>query len=442
MRRAPGHPGAEGRCGPRQPGGGGRALADVLKADESTLFPPLIDAVVVEPGYRGGPRRRLGEDLSAPADEPAPIHWRTLEPIADAPALPFARRPLDRFRQALRRWRAGSARSASSTTPRPAANWPPISRWASGWLPATAPCGDGMALLVASGAQTAAAARLEQRNRPEGRAQPHRGRPGRGGAQAAGHLRASCALAATLGRQRSSATPATRCAAPTSPMARRCDRLADLRNGAARHESRMKALIGNRLPTVAAGSHRGRNRRARRRAPPWRRFRIRPGGHGRGDIAALRAELAELRAADSVPAPSTTAFCAKPRSGSRRLAEIERGVRLLVERGKGAEQRMSHLESVARTIDTELERLSASAAEIEAKRQALLTTIEQSEGRLRKPRTGLPRRCRKRLAEATRRPRGRSPELAHVREERVRIQRQVEQGEQAPCRGLSSSGFR
>ncbi len=70
-----------------------KALADLLAVDEGGLWPPLIDAVTVEPGYEKALGAALGEDLSVPTDSAAPIHWDLVEATDDAP-LPEAARPL------------------------------------------------------------------------------------------------------------------------------------------------------------------------------------------------------------------------------------------------------------------------------------------------------------------------------------------------------------
>jgi chromosome segregation protein len=54
-------------------------LLRLLGVNENDLWPPLIDAVAVEAGYERALGVALGDDLSAPADRAAPVHWETLE---------------------------------------------------------------------------------------------------------------------------------------------------------------------------------------------------------------------------------------------------------------------------------------------------------------------------------------------------------------------------
>lgn len=70
-----------------------KTLGDLLAVDEGGLWPPLIDAVTVEPGYEKALGAALGDDLDVPIDSAAPIHWDVVTAEGDA-ALPTAARPL------------------------------------------------------------------------------------------------------------------------------------------------------------------------------------------------------------------------------------------------------------------------------------------------------------------------------------------------------------
>lgn len=72
-------------------------LRKVLSVSDSDLWPPLIDAVGVEPGYETALGAALGDDLDASADTAAPVHWRTLGDLADADPLPGDALPLSKF---------------------------------------------------------------------------------------------------------------------------------------------------------------------------------------------------------------------------------------------------------------------------------------------------------------------------------------------------------
>ena len=133
--------------------------------DDDDLWPPLIDAVTVESGYEMALGAALGDDLAVPADEAAPAHWRTLDPIAITPPLPAGAQPLSEVvrgpaaltrrltqvglvaREADGRRMATDLSQGQRLVSRDGSLW----RW------------DGFT--VSACAATAAAARLEQRNR-------------------------------------------------------------------------------------------------------------------------------------------------------------------------------------------------------------------------------------------------------------------------------------
>lgn len=73
-----------------------KALTDLLDLNASGLWPPVIDAIKVQPGYETALAAALGEDLNAPTDEAAPVHWENIEsPLSTN--LPFGASPLSGF---------------------------------------------------------------------------------------------------------------------------------------------------------------------------------------------------------------------------------------------------------------------------------------------------------------------------------------------------------
>ncbi len=63
------------------------AIAKMLRPTDQDLWPPVIDALRVEPGYEAALAAALGDDLDSPLDEAAPQHWHDLGGI-DSPILP------------------------------------------------------------------------------------------------------------------------------------------------------------------------------------------------------------------------------------------------------------------------------------------------------------------------------------------------------------------
>jgi chromosome segregation protein len=72
-------------------------IAAMLGGAESDLWPPLVDAVRVEPDHEIALAAAFGDDLDAPADRAAAIHWDTLAPLDDVAPLPDGAIPLARF---------------------------------------------------------------------------------------------------------------------------------------------------------------------------------------------------------------------------------------------------------------------------------------------------------------------------------------------------------
>ncbi|MEM7444461.1 MAG: chromosome segregation SMC family protein, partial [Pseudomonadota bacterium] len=70
------------------------ALNALLGATDGELFPPLIDAVRVAKGYETAFAAALGDAVMAPLDEAAPVHWRTLPELPPPSDWPEAVRPL------------------------------------------------------------------------------------------------------------------------------------------------------------------------------------------------------------------------------------------------------------------------------------------------------------------------------------------------------------
>ncbi len=142
-----------------------KALADMIEEASADLFPPLIDAVQVDPGYEAALGVALGDDLSAPADEPAPVHWRTLAPLINTPSLPFGAEPLIQYVRApaalARRLSQIGVVADAETGARLAVDLKPgqrlVSRDGELWR------WDGYTVSI--DAVTAAATRLEKRNR-------------------------------------------------------------------------------------------------------------------------------------------------------------------------------------------------------------------------------------------------------------------------------------
>ncbi|HEX3710617.1 MAG TPA: chromosome segregation protein SMC, partial [Pseudolabrys sp.] len=77
-----------------------KTLAKVLALESRNLWPPVIDHVSVEKGYEKALGAALGDDLDAPVDRSAPMHWSAVDADAGDPALPEGAEPLSAYVQA------------------------------------------------------------------------------------------------------------------------------------------------------------------------------------------------------------------------------------------------------------------------------------------------------------------------------------------------------
>ena len=73
------------------------ALSEILETSNPDLWPPLIDAITVKPGLESALGAALGDDLNAATEETAPIHWRQLPENPSNPPLPPGTEALSKF---------------------------------------------------------------------------------------------------------------------------------------------------------------------------------------------------------------------------------------------------------------------------------------------------------------------------------------------------------
>lgn len=73
------------------------ALASLLGDEERNLWPALIDAVTVQPGYEAALAAALGDELNVAADIAAPAHWREIASAQPSPLLPAQAVPISEF---------------------------------------------------------------------------------------------------------------------------------------------------------------------------------------------------------------------------------------------------------------------------------------------------------------------------------------------------------
>jgi len=400
-----------------------KALAELLAADNPDMWPPLVDSLVVEPGFETALGAALGEDLSASADEGAPMHWRAMPPLESALPLPSGCVPLAQHVQAppaLQRrlgqigvapdeetGRALSARLAQGQrlVTREGALW----RW------------DGFT--VAAGAPTAAAKRLSQRNRLEDvRTQL---------------VGAAAAVEAARGRL-SEAQEAMRLATAAERRARdeareafaalhaARDAEAKLAQKATALSSRLAALAETTaqlaLDLDATERQIAEAREARAGLPDL--------GAARQRLEMLRGKVAERRA---IQRESQTAHDRLTREAAARRSRLEQ---IVVERSSwegradAARRQLAALAERKGAAEREREELAAKPAELAVQRRILLDHIAKAEARRRDAADQLAQ-AENRLSAADRALKAAEGELHAAREERVRREAAVAQAELA-----------
>lgn len=392
-----------------------RALAELLSAGTGDdRFAPLIDAVAVTPGFEAAFAVALGDDVMAPLDEAAPVHWRALPVYADPPPLPADAAPLAGKVDgppALARCLAlvGIAvdeERARALMPDLQPGQVLVTRDGGCWR------WDGHA--VAAGAPTAAAIRLKQRNRlAELKVE----------LEAAEETRAQACDATETARRRAEdmaakdrqARDTVRGTFTASTQAR--EHHARLAQTAAAAQSRLTALneTVERLEADRrdAGAQVLQAREALTALPET--------GQARQQLAELRAELAERRTRLAECQNALDRMRREAQARRQRIAAIETEDKTWTSRSAGADERLAELMGRSEAARGELEELAGRPLEIAQERTALQERIVEAE-RARKRTSEDLATAEHQLAETERRLKQAEAELAQAREERVRAE--------------------
>ncbi len=400
-----------------------QALVDLLGAHEAGLWPPVIDAVTVAPGFEAALAAAVGDDLSAPTDEAAPMHWRTLPPLDVAQALPGGvPRLADDVRgpEALRRRleqigvvadeAQGHAlqpqlRPGQRLVTRDGALW----RW------------DGYS--QAANAASPAATRLKQRNRLKEvtieRADADRGVEISGMALAEAKTRTQDRLIAERAARDA-------VAAAFSALSGARERQAELSRRAAAHSTKRTALAES-VERAGAELTEARTQLADAKAEIAALSDL---SQAREDIVRRRAELAETRMRLAEAKAALNRLMAQATARRQRLESIQAEDRAWTQRLDGARAQRNTLVERQKAIAAEIERLAQLPQEIARKRTALMATIDTSEAGRRAAADRLAE-AEDRLAAADKELKSAETVLGEAREDRVRAEAGVTQAEQA-----------
>jgi chromosome segregation protein len=393
------------------------ALESVLGKREPGYGPSIVDVITVEPGYEAALGAALGDDLDAPENEHAAIHWATLPPLVDSPALPEGAAPLSavvgappalarRLSQVGIVEDADGARLRERLLPgqrlvtRSGAMW----RW------------DGFTL--GRDAPITAATRLKQRNRLAAlgaeiaKAELERnaalvlGEEAEARRRAAEAKAASARHAADIARDSQEAT---------------LDRKAKLDAAAAADTSRLEAL-GEAAARLAKEIHETAFAETEAAAAL---AAMPPADAGRAETARQREELAAARAALDEKARSHDQVLRERASREARLRGLAEDQISWTQRTEGTARRLAELDGRRTDAEASLAAILGKPDEIAAKRNDLLNEIAALEARRRDAADALTR-GETRYAEHGRARRNAEQALSGSREDRVRLETRLE----------------
>ncbi|HKD29216.1 MAG TPA: AAA family ATPase [Xanthobacteraceae bacterium] len=349
-----------------------KTLARVLHVDNKKLWPPVIDLLTVEKGYETALGAALGDDLDAPVEPSAPMHWGGVPVDPADPALPEGVAPLSGFITTapdaiLRRLkqigivaRADGARVVRGLKPgqRLVSQEGDLWRW------------DGYA--VAAHAPTGAARRLAGRNRLAGieaelrivRADLYIRRESVTVAEtevAAARDAENAARTRWRDLQREADAARDRHAAAE----RELNRITSRRSALAEAQARLAAAIAEANEACAAAAA------SREALPPTADIEMRL-TESRTKVADDRARLAQVRA-------EAQALARELELTQRRMAAIDSEIGEWRARRDGAATQIATIEARLAEAKTEHESLVDAPQLFEAKRRALMGEIESAE---------------------------------------------------------------
>ncbi len=394
------------------------ALAGSLGEAGSGAWSALIDEITVEAGWETALGAALGDDLSASSDADAPVHWGAPAGDGPAPPLPAGAEPLSRYVTAP----AALARRLSQIGVVAPADGPRlhgalaqgqrlVDRGGALWR------WDGFT--VKAEVETPAALRLRQRNRLAAlRGELAAGEPRRektvkelaaardalegAGADEAGAREAlSDAEAALDSAREAHAKAAAAVAADASRRANLSDAAAQLATDLGETEAQRDAA------------------RAARDALP-------PDTEGRAELDALRAALAERRAALAECDGAVHRVQRESADRRERLAAVDDELGSWRARAEGAAQRQAQLAERRKTAAGERDALANRPAEIAKRRGELLDRLSVAQDERRRASDAVAA-AENELAERDRRLKEAEAALGQAREERVRREGDVSQ---------------
>jgi chromosome segregation protein len=397
------------------------ALAGLLKIGEDDLWPPLVDAVSVEPGYEAALGAALGDDLNVADDIGAPVHWRQLAPMINAPTLPYGAEPISTYVKAppvlARRLSqiglvtadrgaqlAGQLAPGQRLVTREGALW----RW------------DGFT--AAADATTPATTRLNQRTRLAELRDKLKEARRVNDAHKARHVEAHAAAARTGER-----------AAQCRDAAAQAEATLNEAHEAEAERARQTAEIVSRIVSLREGAAQLRSdieeTTARIAEANNERDQLPPTVTNHQRLDAARSQVSTTRNAHAAADSEVNRLRHVAASRAERLSAIGAEVTISENRVAGATSQMAALKERRYEVNGELTRLENVPTQLEQKRRDLISRIEHAEAERREAADALAR-AEKVLVDRDAEAKTAREALAEGRENRVRFESAVEQNTQ------------
>jgi chromosome segregation protein len=400
-----------------------QALAEILAVNDGEQWPPMVDALSVPAGLETALGAALGEELSSAADLTAARHWRDLPPLDPLPGLPAVATSFDSLVQGpptLTRALSqigliedeasgdalqGALAPGQMLVSEEGAVW----RW------------DGYT--IRGGTLTAAAVRLQQRNRLS---------------MLRGNLEDAAALAGAARDRYVAAYAAEQNATVAEQRARAARRdaeqAAERARLAAQRLQAQATTVGARLNALGEQISAQRDEHAEAGAAE---ARARAARDGLADLPSLRAAverartaLAEARAAEAEARGARDALAREQAARQQRRAVIGRERTDWAGRAADAAARVADLAERRAVAETEHAALAEAPAQIAARRAAALDALEAAEAAHRAEADRLTTAVTE-ATEADRAARSAESALAAAREALVRAEGAAEQADHA-----------
>ncbi|MGE4013401.1 MAG: chromosome segregation protein SMC, partial [Alphaproteobacteria bacterium] len=403
--------------------GEAKALLDLLSAGHDQGFTPVIDLIKATPGYELALGAALGDDLNAPVDGAAPIHWQTAPVGGDAPALPagaealsqYVTAPAELTRRLSQIGVVADEAAAHAIKAQLAQGQRLVTRAGAVWR------WDGFT--VAAGAPTAAAIRLKQKNRLRD-VQAELGEIETAHREVEDRLEEKRVLAEDSARAVRSTTEDVRQAFAALNAARDAETRAAQAEAA--RASRLQALeraIEEAAATIDEADMRlkdARSQEAQLAATDGEKRRL---AELREAVAAQREALTELQRA----AHKLEADAAQRR---QRLSSIEAELHAWRQRTENSTRQIAALDERAGSTRAELDKLAARPDEMAERKAKLNEAIDAAQDKRRRAADALVAR-ETAVAEIDKRLKQAERQLADARELRGRTEGAVSQGELA-----------